>query len=76
MYPSGGSQEHIERGSQSTRATSKSEANAAIRLASCLVSSFAASRCLLFVSAKHVADAGSDGEHAQCFMRGQCFIDP
>ena len=38
--------------------------------------SYGSAEGFLFVSAKHVADAGSDGECAQCFMRGQCFTDP
>jgi hypothetical protein len=33
-------------------------------------------RRLLFVLAKHIANAGSDGENAQCFMRSQSFADP
>jgi hypothetical protein len=46
---------------------------AAIRRASSFVSSLAAS---LFVPAKDVPDAGSYGEHAQCFMCSQSFSDP
>ena len=30
----------------------------------------------LFVPAKHVTDAGSYSEHAQCFMCSESFTDP
>jgi hypothetical protein len=46
---------------------------AAIRRASSLISSLAAS---LLVPAKYVADAGSYGDHAQRLMCSQCFTDP